>query len=1351
MKQWKRYLSVALSAVMAVSAPAVPQQVKAEERMVSDQDLSGAQVQAPESWGALPNEEQLHYMKSELAAFCHFGPNTFNNVEWGESYGTRAPSDIFRLEQAFDAEGLVKAVKEAGFGRIMLTVKHHDGFGLWDSALTDYDIGSTPYGGDILEELSDACTKYNLDMGCYLSPWDIHEDKYGCFGDNNNRENFAGYTDYNELYQDEIKEICTAKKEDGSYKYGNNHPDRRSDRFVEWWMDGAQGSASNIQTYDWKGIFEAIRGENPSCQIFGTHKAGVLEDGTKLGSTGGIHWIGNEAGKASDETWAKVTMGGNYESQMPTDPAASNAIQGIADGDQWSVPEADVRILPGWFWRDAAPDSTVKSEQELADIYFNTVGHGAVLLLNLSPNKTGAVGEEQMNRFKEFGQNIKETFDEDLTKAEGVTASATSVWGNAKAYGPGNVLDTIPQGQDYDNTYWAPAEGETTGSLEIDLGGVKTFDVVSIEEYIQKGQAISSFSVEYRDVTGSWEPFGEGKTISAKRLCRHAPVSGTAVRIHILSSHATPMIQNVGVFKAAEGFEIEGTDAPKIPGNLISIPIVDFDLDDSWTLENNNTSAWSNATKQGEASFTFTGTQAWITGTKDPNHGTMDVYIDGEKTASVDTASDRRALGQLLYTTPELSYGTHTVRMVCTNKAIGLGEARYTDGTGIFEMKQAECSLLYGGTTDVEIVRRAGARGTATVSYSTQSAGAEQGVNYVNLTGSVTFKEGETSKTITLTGLDNDRSTDGKDFYFTLMKTDGVSIGSLSSTHVTLYTVNADKILADCENINTDNYKRDGVEAFEEALAELKAWKASAFATPELIKQAALKLFAAKNALEERDGFSAEDPFVFPGGVNEDKTIEAESFLLDASGAVNPDHYVRITTKDYGTIIDWFEDGNRISLPFYAPAAGTYRVTASYRSGRSEGSGSPNAFNWSGTNVETGTLDVYGEENATTDHFAELLVRVTAAGAGELVFTADEKGGPNIDKFVIRYMDAAANPIAVEGVKLNKQAMNLTADRISDVLVATVLPANAADKTVVFESGDSSVAEVDRNGVVRGLRDGTTVITVTTRDGAKTAQCVVTVDVDRAKKLLELDAAVAAAKAVLDAGQGNYTKQSWDAFAAAYRQAAARPEDASLSVLNALLSGLNQARAALTTAPPAAEPIVLQAPSSVKVKSKANGVAVSFAEVTGAASYEIYRKSGTGAAKKIAAVTKNSYLDAKAPGGKKLTYTVIAVAQSAAYVNSPASKGVSVTLPKAVSGVKAKAVKNGVKISYKKVNGAKDYTIYRASKKDGNYKKIKTLSGKKTSYLDKKAKKGKNFYRVVVRKGKVYGPASKIVQVNVKK
>lgn len=815
---------------------------------------------APKTWGATPNDEQLWYMKQGTAAFCHFGPNTFNNVEWGENYGTKTPKEIFKLTKKFNAEDLVKAVKEAGFSRLILTAKHHDGFCLWSSQYTDYDIASTDYQGDILEEISDACTKYNLDMGCYLSPWDIHEDKYGCFGDNNNKKNnnnTGTFTDYNKLYVAWINEICQAKKADGSYKYGNNNPNRRSDRFVEWWMDGAQGSASNRQTYDWKAILGAIKNNNPHCQVFGTGKAVNGKNGKedkKLAGTGGIHWIGNESGWASNETWAKINIGEDYE----TLPKSDGAYIGVSNGVQWSVPEVDTKMLAGWFWRDSAGDDTTKSESELADIYFRTVGRGATLLMNLSPNKNGEVGATQLNRFKELGKNISDTFKTDLTKASGVTATADSTWKNSDKYGAAKVLDTIPEGEVYDNTYWAPAEGKTTGSLEINLGGLKKFDVVSIEEYIQKGQTIAAFTVEYKDLAGQWHDFASGKTISAKRLCRGETVEGTAIRINITEAKDTPKICNVGVYKASKGFSLSSDGSSEaVPSNLKKVSINDATREGTWNFEkdedgNANGSAWGD-TAGLAATFTFTGTKAWVVGTADPNHGMMDVYIDGKKVDSVNTQKSPRKMGAVLYTTPDLEYGTHTIKLARSTKALGISKIYYADGSGIFTMKQSEYELMYGGTTEVEITRTGGTKGQAKVNYVTQSAGAEQGVNYTDLAGSVTFEDGETSKKITLTGLENekaDRMVDGKDFYFTLTS-DNASIGTANYAHITLYNANVEKTAERIAAMDLTGYTAESVKVLNDAMSEMKALGTTA--TKDQVKAAVKKVLDAKNALRAAD------------------------------------------------------------------------------------------------------------------------------------------------------------------------------------------------------------------------------------------------------------------------------------------------------------------------------------------------------------------------------------------------------------------------------------------------------------------------------------------------------------------
>ena len=70
--------------------------------------------------------------------------------------------------------------------------------------------------------------------------------------------------------------------------------------------------------------------------------------------------------------------------------------------------------------------------EELSDMYFNSVGHNATLLLNVPPNNQGTVDEAILKRVEEFGKNIKESFDENLAKAEGASVKVSSVRGNAQ-------------------------------------------------------------------------------------------------------------------------------------------------------------------------------------------------------------------------------------------------------------------------------------------------------------------------------------------------------------------------------------------------------------------------------------------------------------------------------------------------------------------------------------------------------------------------------------------------------------------------------------------------------------------------------------------------------------------------------------------------------------------------------------------------------------------------------------------------------------------------------------------------------------------------------------------------------
>ena len=885
-------------------------------------------VAAPAAYGAIPNESQIRYHKEELSAFIHFGMNTFTNREWGtgtEDPNTFNPTDL-------DTDEWVKTLKDAGFKRIIMVGKHHDGFAIWRSAVTERDVekstnwqstqGAT---GDVLEDVSKSCTKYNMDMGIYLSPWDASAPSYGYGTGTNDATDSNG--DYNEYYKQQLTEIL------GNNKYGNNG------KFVEVWMDGAKGTGAAAQKYKFDEWFQLIEQLEPGAVVFSTY-----------GST--VRWIGNESGKAGDPAWSKVNKQriiDRYNSGQGEQAQYLN--NGDPLGDIWSVGECDVSLTSGWFWH-AGNDP--KSMEQLTDIYFSSVGRGQPLLLNVAPDNTGHFTAKDIARIKEFSSAINNTFDENLADPSTTTATATEVRGNSDTFSANNVLD------DNDDTYWTMDDNKTTGSIIIDLGQNKTFDVVSIEEYIKLGQRISEFSVDIYS-NGAWTEFGKGYTIGAKRLVRSTPVNASKIRINIKNSLATPLIENVEVYKADKAFEIKSLT----PAGTTFIDNVNFTNKSNWTQETigiGNTGMYSSTTEN-YASFSFTGSKAWVVGTFDPSHGIMEVWIDGNKITEVDTYNAKRSISQILYQTPDLEYGNHTVKLVVKGTknpssrgtAIGLDCAYYlnNNGAGMFEIENTRYTVDEGKAAQIVIKRVGGSRGSATVHFSTSPDSAVHGRHYNDVNQTIEFADGQTTATVNVNAIDNTEKTGDLKFYCNIdTPSNGAVIGFNSSAEVTI---------KDNDEINL---------------------------------------------------YTVANPFILPSTLEETKRLEAEQFTLNP---ITGSNYVRVENKtnaSNGKMVTWFESGNKIKVPFYASKPGVYTFTMSYQSGRSDGN--LNKINWSGTNVESGSKSVpgTGTQNPTPMLQTIFDVVVTKTGAGELIFTADTQCTPDIDVFEVKaknYTNVIAN------------------------------------------------------------------------------------------------------------------------------------------------------------------------------------------------------------------------------------------------------------------------------------------------------------------------------------------------------
>ena len=675
----------------------------------NQQEKYNSKVSSPEdqeteitAFGPLPSKAQLDYHKEELAAFIHYGMNTYTDSEWGD--GQENPQNFNPTN--LDTDQWIKTLKDAGFKRTIMVVKHHDGFVIYPSQYTKHTVAASPWKdgkGDLLEEISKSATKYDMNMGVYLSPWDANHPKY----------HVATEKEYNEYYLNQLKEIL------GNPKYGNKG------KFIEVWMDGARGSGAQKVTYTFDEWFKYIKKAEGDIAIFSAQPTSV-------------RWIGNERGIAGDPVWHKVK-----KAKITDDVKNEYLNHGDPEGDMYSVGEADVSIRSGWFYHD---NQQPKSIKDLMDIYFKSVGRGTPLLLNIPPNKEGKFADADVARLKEFRATLDQMYATDFAKGATVTASSTR---KNHLYQASHLTDGK------DDTSWALSNDAKTGEFTVDLGQKRRFDVVELKEDIAKGQRISGFKVEV-ELNGRWVPYGEGSTVGYRRLIQGQPVEAQKIRVTITGAQATPILTNLSVYKTPSS--IEKTDGYPLGLDYHSNTTADK-ANTIWYDESEGirgTSMWTNK-KDASVTYRFNGTKAYVVSTVDPHHGEMSVYVDGQKVADVQTKNTARKRSQMVYETDDLAPGEHTIKIVNkTGEAIAT-EGIYTlnnAGKGMFELKETTYEVQKGQPVTVTIKRVGGSKGAATVHVVTEPGTGVHGKVYKDTTADLTFQDGETEKTLTIPTID---------------------------------------------------------------------------------------------------------------------------------------------------------------------------------------------------------------------------------------------------------------------------------------------------------------------------------------------------------------------------------------------------------------------------------------------------------------------------------------------------------------------------------------------------------------------------------------------------------------------
>lgn len=486
-------------------------------------------VKAPEAILPVPEPKQVEWQKMETYAFVHFGLNTFNDREWG--YGDSDPKTFNPTK--LDCEQWVKTFVEAGMKGVILTAKHHDGFCLWPTQLTEYCIRNTPYKdgkGDIVGELAAACKKHGIKFAVYLSPWDRHQANYGS-------------PEYVEYFHKQLRELMT--------NYGE---------VFEVWFDGANGgdgwyggakdsrSIDRKTYYDYPRIYKLLDELQPQAVVF--------SDGGP-----GCRWVGNENGFAGATNWSFLRAGEVY----PGYSKYRELQYGHADGNQWVAAECDVSIRPGWFYHPEE-DDRVKSVDQLTDLYYRSVGHNATLLLNFPVDRDGLVHPIDSANAVNFHKNVQKQLAHNLLA--GIAPKASDERG-------GKFTAKAATDDSWD-TYWATNDGVVSATIEFDLPKTEKVNRMMIQEYIPLGQRVKSFVVEY-DKDGEWLPVKlneETTTVGYKRLLRFETVSTDKLRVRFTDARACLCINNIEAYYAGETpdtFTVKAEELKSVPFTVADV------------------------------------------------------------------------------------------------------------------------------------------------------------------------------------------------------------------------------------------------------------------------------------------------------------------------------------------------------------------------------------------------------------------------------------------------------------------------------------------------------------------------------------------------------------------------------------------------------------------------------------------------------------------------------------------------------------------------------------------------------------------------------------------------------------
>ena len=315
----------------------------------------------------VPSARQYEHIRRKYYNFIHFGLNTMTGQEWGD--GTVSPA-VFHPDQ-LDTDQWCEVMKATGSAGIILTAKHHDGFCLWDTKTTDYNVMNSPFGRDIVRMLAESCKKYHLKLGIYLSPWDRHEKTYGSDA-------------YNDFYVRQLTELM-----DG--RYGE---------IVELWLDGSWDKSCAQWRLDL--IYDLVKRLQPKCQIGVNHTVGVYSE---------------EAGGPEERYQPKNYQEGDPLRMFPSDFRLWDPHMCRADdpkiytfgGQEYYMPfEMTICSRDGfsWFYSNIYEKKPLMNVDEVVRNCETLFAQGNLAVINMPPDVHGRLVEGDVANLMEIARRL---------------------------------------------------------------------------------------------------------------------------------------------------------------------------------------------------------------------------------------------------------------------------------------------------------------------------------------------------------------------------------------------------------------------------------------------------------------------------------------------------------------------------------------------------------------------------------------------------------------------------------------------------------------------------------------------------------------------------------------------------------------------------------------------------------------------------------------------------------------------------------------------------------------------------------------------------------------------------------